>query len=356
MSENQSVSGQSVFLDDETIKRLKEVEEEKVRETREYQEKYKIAINNLEFDAAKEIQDKLKEINSRQSKEKIDQMKKLFHSEFDTVLENHKTAKKRILRRNYHKELDARTNFTTQFILLQKKHIHDLAALEQQMVEEYQFKAERPSQKVIALFEQAKQVALQQNFEEAKNLKKKAEQLKQETVKNTEKEVTHSYKIKIGETLDIQEKDIELLSQKLDETTQKIEKNRLKELQELDNSSKILFAKFIKKYQATVNSLPLTDTEKQTITRYALKKYNETMIEYKLIDKTEAQEKKQTKQNSQKQQKTKFVSKRDFIEKEFQVQFTSNAYKRALSRNGSQTSSQYPSQSESQYSSQMDSA
>ena len=350
MSENQSVSAQSTFVNDEMLKNIQD-EKEATEKINQYKKQYKSLINNLDFDKAKEIEEEIKQITADQANKKVEYLKKDFDQRLMELIENHKSGRKRVIRSYYHKELDARLQVSDRFILLQKDHVMSLCNLQQQMVDEYTFKEERPVQKLIELFERAKQFALSQNFEEAQRLKDKAEKLKTKQTADIKKEMVRSYKKKIYDMLEQQGRDLDNLSEKAKNDIESMSQAKRKALENQMTSSKILASKFFKKYQTTIAMLRLNEEEAKSINRYIRKRYVEVMRANKLYDENEEANLKQKQQTAsptkspRKGQKEKFISRRDFIEREFKVELRSRAAQRAIERSeSSATSTQLSSQ------------
>ena len=352
--DNKSVGGQSTYITNEMLEKLKKADEQKDLDVKSYQEKYNIAIQNLDFDQAQEIKQEIAAINKDNAEQKIAYLKNYFDVRLSEVIETYKRGKKRIIARNFRKETEMRNNFSSKFIDLQNSHVKYLTrTLEQNFVDEYSIKMERPSAKVIRLYEHSKQLALQENFEEAKKLKAEAERLKSQVAQDIQKEIVRTYKTKINETLNSQENEIDEMAKKNEAELKKLEVLKLQQLQDHMNSAKILVSKLYKKFLATINQLPLTDKEKQSITRYCTKKYTEVAVSYNLLERKEEISPKKPNINptDQNQEKAKYVSKRDFLQREFDVEFKSQAYQRASRANSqaaSQASSRYGSY-DSQY-------
>ena len=278
-----------------------------------------------------------------------------FDERLASVIETFEKGKQKIILKNFRKEIELRDSFSSKFIDMQNNHVKYLTlTIEQQFVDEFSAKSERPSAKVIHLYELSKQLALQEKFEEAKALKEEAEQLKINVAKDAQRDVVRTYKAKINDTLQSQENEIAELAKKNEAELKKLEVLKLQQLQDHMNSSKILVSKLHKKFLNTINQLPLTDKEKQTISRYATKRYTEIAVAHKLLDQKEEISPKKPNINpaDQKVEKARYVTKREFLHREFGVQFKSQAAQRAsaaTSKATSQASSRYNSLYDSQY-------
>ena len=353
--DNKSVGGQSTYITPEMLSELKKGDEQKNLDIKEWQEKYNQAIQNLDFDNAQEIKQEIANINKNNAERKIKYLKDYFDERLASVIETFEKGKQKIILKNFRKEIELRDSFSSKFIDMQNNHVKYLTlTIEQQFVDEFSAKSERPSAKVIHLYELSKQLALQEKFEEAKALKEEAEQLKINVAKDAQRDVVRTYKAKINDTLQSQENEIAELAKKNEAELKKLEVLKLQQLQDHMNSSKILVSKLHKKFLNTINQLPLTDKEKQTISRYATKRYTEIAVAHKLLDQKEEISPKKPNINpaDQKVEKARYVTKREFLHREFGVQFKSQAAQRAsaaTSKATSQASSRYNSLYDSQY-------
>ena len=144
---------ESTYITDEMEVNLKDADEQQDKEIKEYQKQYDRAVENLEIDKANEIKRDIDQIKAERSQKKIEYLRNDFEQRLVEIHESFGYNKKKIMRFYYNTELDTRTSFSTQFIMLQKQHISVLSNIENSIVDFYLQNHEYPKNEDFILLE-----------------------------------------------------------------------------------------------------------------------------------------------------------------------------------------------------------
>jgi hypothetical protein len=190
------------------------------------QEQKRIAIHELDFELARQLQDRITALNQKTADDLIASFHADFRQSCDECATRHARASRQILRKFHRDELAARGTITDRFVELQIRHKLEIRSLEDVLYEDFKKRMSRPIQPAVDLAEKARYAATHNDFDTAQSLRDKAREIEQAEQDKRKDNFGIFYKAQVNGLLDKQRSELTELSEKLRKDIESIEKLR----------------------------------------------------------------------------------------------------------------------------------
>lgn len=226
-----SVESQSNLSTEEEIKSLKE--------------KQIKAIQEMNFEEADNLQQKIFNLSDRQSNELIKQYCDFLILGCNQIAKEYSRRRRAALAIQNRNEINVRRGITDEFIEKQNSQIHALKLLEDELFEQFKALMNRPIDKFDDLNKRALQAGFSGDFALASELRDEAKDVQVKKLKKRQTKFEENYKKQVNTLLDKQRQELTELQMKLSQNITLIEKQRK---QMIDNESENFRKRIIRKY------------------------------------------------------------------------------------------------------------
>lgn len=226
-----SVESQSNLSIEELIKSLKE---QQIR-----------AIQEMNFEEADNLQQRIFNLSDRQSNEIIKQYCDFLTLGCNQIAKEYSKRRRAALVIQNRNEINARRSITDEFIEKQNSQIQALKLLEEELFEQFKALMNRPIDKFDDLNKRALQAGFSGDFALASELRDEAKDIQVKELKKRKEEFEENYKKQVNTLLDKQRQELTELQSKLSQNITLIEKQRK---QMIDNESEYFRKRIIRKY------------------------------------------------------------------------------------------------------------
>ena len=198
-------------------------EEETVEALRE---KQRIAIQEMNFEYADELQQKITALSEKQGDDSL----RIFQAEFQNVCEecakNYAQGRRKLLRKFYQQEVDVRRSITDEFVAKQQEHKKQIKALEETLFANFKDRMNKPIPQFDEMTNRARQAALRGEFKNAQELRDDARVVQTQELERRREQFEASYKIQINGLLDRQRLELADLTDRMNKGIEAVEKQR----------------------------------------------------------------------------------------------------------------------------------
>ena len=198
-------------------------EEETVDELRE---KQRIAIQEMNFEYADELQQKIAALSERAGDDSL----RLIQTEFINICENcaknYAKDRRQIIRQFYKKEVDVRRAITDEFVKKQEIHKQQIKKLEETLFGDFKDRMNKPIPQFDEMTNRARQAALRGEFKSAQELRDDARVVQTQELERRREQFEASYKIQINGLLDRQRLELADLTDRMTKGIESVDKQR----------------------------------------------------------------------------------------------------------------------------------
>ncbi|KAK8870541.1 hypothetical protein M9Y10_008427 [Tritrichomonas musculus] len=203
------------------------------------------AIQEMRFEDADDLQQRIFNLSERQSNDIIKQYCDFLILGCDELAKEYSKRRRAALSIQNRNEINARRAITDEFIEKQNTQIHQLKLFEEDLFEQFKALMNRPIDKFDDLNKRALQAGFSGDFTLASELRDEAKDVQVKELKKRQTEFEEIYKKQVNSLLDKQRQELTELQQKLSQNVTLIEKQRK---QMIDNESESFRKKIIRKY------------------------------------------------------------------------------------------------------------
>ena len=200
-----------------------EEEEETVDDLRE---KQRIAIQEMNFEYADELQQKISALSERRSDDSL----RLFRAELkkacEACAESYAARRRELLRQFHRQEIEVRRSITDEFVEKQQTHKMQIKKLEESLFGQFKDRMNKPIPQFDEMTTRARQAALRGEFKNAQELRDDARVVQTQELERRREQFEAHYKIQINGLLDRQRLELADLTDRMNKGLEAVEKKR----------------------------------------------------------------------------------------------------------------------------------
>ena len=235
-------------------------------------EKQHEAIENLDFQYARELQAQIDALSSDNSLSKIDEYKKQLTDSLTKCARTNRRLRAEMLQKLHSEELEERIRFNDALNEMKQAHLREMKALEEKLFLLYKETMMKPIALYDELIERAKLTAMRCEFQKAQDFQDQADAAKEAEEHNREEIFKEVYKSRMGQIFERHKGELRDLTAQFNLAVETVQKRREEAIQD---RAKAYRREMQKAYQKVVDTI--------TRAKYNPRKAKQTLVNRKML-------------------------------------------------------------------------
>ena len=235
-------------------------------------EKQHEAIENLDFQYARELQAQIDALSSDNSLSKIDEYKKQLTDSLTKCARTNRRLRTEMLQKLHSEELEERIHFNDALNEMKQVHLREMKALEEKLFLLYKETMMKPIALYDELIERAKLTAMRCEFQKAQDYQDQADAAKEAEEHNREEIFKEVYKSRMGQIFERHKGELRDLTAQFNLAVETVQKRREEAIQD---RAKAYRREMQKAYQKVVDTI--------TRAKYNPRKAKQTLVNRKML-------------------------------------------------------------------------
>ena len=198
-------------------------EEETVEDLRE---KQRIAIQEMNFEYADELQQKITALSEKHGDDGLRMFRAELKKSCEDCASGYAARRRKLLRSFHRQEIAVRRAITDEFVKKQTTHKQQIKNLEESLFAQFKDRMNKPIPVFDEMTQRARQAALRGEFKTAQELRDDARVLQTQELERRREQFEANYKIQINGLLDRQRLELADLTDRMNKGIESVEKKR----------------------------------------------------------------------------------------------------------------------------------